>query len=94
MLSNEPSWSSFGHREGLQMLAAKQAIFPVLGLCVCTSATPLYLGVVPLPGVIEKYILNLKVNFFPKLDQIVMLEVIFAINEFRYFSLGLAWFQR
>ena len=57
-LSNEPSWSSFGHREGLQKLVAKQVIFSVLALRVCTSTAPLYLGAASLLGVIAKDILK------------------------------------
>ena len=36
MLSNELSWSSFGHREDLQILAAKRDFFLDLALRPCT----------------------------------------------------------
>ena len=49
MISNELSWSSFGHREGFQILASKREIFPVLALRPWPSATPLNLGIAPLP---------------------------------------------
>ena len=58
MLSNELSWSSFGHQEDLQTSVAKKVIFSVLAMRICTGVAPLYLGVVPLLGVIEKDILK------------------------------------
>ena len=91
-LSNELSWSSFGHREGLQNSAAKREIFLVLELRPWPGVVPLYLGATPLPEreqntseFIEKYVLkSLKTNH-SKVSLEVMIEVIFAFNEFRIF---------
>ena len=57
-LFNELSWSSFGHWEGLQNLAPKHEIFPVLALRICTGVAPSYLVAVPFSRVIAKDILE------------------------------------
>ena len=86
MISNELSWSSFGHPKGLQISAASQDIFPVLALRPWLSDTTLNLGTAPLPesqqktlGLNEKDILEVFEENHSKVSSKFMLEVIFHL---------------